>query len=198
MVFRAIVILSFAALLGVSLASGYGKPHRDFNGSGNDDDDTSIPGPHIPNPHGRPGFKLEGKWSSWSSWSRCSKTCDGGSQSRSRVCQKPKYLKYVHNNVVPFRCSGSSSETRACNTQGCPVFFVTSKYVFLQLEDGQAGANGQTAQSHAMAPDLEAEDVSTLPKPMEDISVKARVTREYLATRANTVEDMATDTSTNL
>jgi len=61
--------------------------------------------------------------------------------------------------------------------------------VFLQLEDGQAGANGQTAQSHAMAPDLEAEDVSTLPKPMEDISVKARVTREYLATRANTVSD---------
>lgn len=45
----------FGQISGVSLASGYGKPHRDFNGSGNDDDDTSIPGPHIPNPHGRPG-----------------------------------------------------------------------------------------------------------------------------------------------
>jgi len=38
-----------------------------------------------------------------------------------------------------------------------------------------------------MAPDPEAELVSTLPKSMGNISVKARVTREFLVTKANTV-----------
>ncbi|KAF6024314.1 hypothetical protein EB796_017382 [Bugula neritina] len=113
MVSHSVVLLSLAALIGVTLAAGsYGVPKHD--------DIEDIPVDHEPVPHNPDGFKLEGKWSSWSSWSKCSKTCDGGSQSRSRVCQKPKYLKYVHNRVVPFRCSGSSSETKACNTQGCP------------------------------------------------------------------------------
>ncbi|XP_013378635.1 SCO-spondin [Lingula anatina] len=54
-------------------------------------------------------------WSEWSAWSDCSKTCGGGSQSRSRSCTSSTG---VHDDSD---CPGSSSETQACNTDVCPA-----------------------------------------------------------------------------
>ena len=56
---------------------------------------------------------IDGKWGSWGAWSNCTKECGGGTQKRIRQCAPPAY------GGKP--CSGSNSETRACNTQECEV-----------------------------------------------------------------------------
>ena len=56
----------------------------------------------------------DGHWSPWGQYSRCTKTCGGGSQYRTRTCDNPAPSsggKY---------CPGPSQQTNACNTQGCP------------------------------------------------------------------------------
>ena len=55
---------------------------------------------------------VHGKWGSWQPWSRCSKTCGGGSQSRSRRC---------NTSGGGSGCSGRDTMTQRCNTQACPV-----------------------------------------------------------------------------
>ncbi|KAK2154643.1 hypothetical protein NP493_2141g00009 [Ridgeia piscesae] len=57
---------------------------------------------------------VNGGYGLWSAWSSCTKTCEGGVQSRSRLC----------NNPVPDQdgrpCVGPSRETRDCNEDKCP------------------------------------------------------------------------------
>jgi hypothetical protein len=58
---------------------------------------------------------VPGVLSSWSEWSNCSKTCGGGTQTRSRT-----YIQPQHGGV---HADGyqTLAETRACNTDSCPV-----------------------------------------------------------------------------
>ncbi|XP_066931095.1 properdin-like isoform X1 [Clytia hemisphaerica] len=59
------------------------------------------------------GCPVNGKWGSYGSYGSCSKTCGGGSKSRSRSC----------NNPAPknggSQCSGSATQSATCNTQAC-------------------------------------------------------------------------------
>ncbi len=64
---------------------------------------------------GNYGCPVNGGWSAWTSWSTCSKTCGSGSQTRTRTCRS--------------QCSGSSSQSKACNTQACPVLNICSSYI---------------------------------------------------------------------
>ena len=57
---------------------------------------------------------VDGGWSSWTNWSPCSRTCGGGSQYRSRLCDSPK----PQHNGQP--CTGDGMETRQCNNKKCP------------------------------------------------------------------------------
>ena len=58
---------------------------------------------------------VDGGWSSWSAWGTCSKSCGGGTQTRTRTCTNP--APYCGG----LSCSGASSEDQSCNTQICPV-----------------------------------------------------------------------------
>ena len=57
---------------------------------------------------------VDGGWCKWSSWGSCSKSCNGGTQVRSRTCTNPE-PQYGGK-----QCAGSSQSTRACNQQKCP------------------------------------------------------------------------------
>ncbi|XP_013411296.1 uncharacterized protein LOC106174328 isoform X10 [Lingula anatina] len=56
---------------------------------------------------------VDGNWGPWLAWSACSKSCESGTRTRSRVC----------NNPAPANggatCPGDSSEMENCNTQQC-------------------------------------------------------------------------------
>ena len=62
---------------------------------------------------------VDGGYSLWSSWTVCSQSCDGGVQTRSRTCTKPKP---AHGGLL---CSqqrlGPATQLRNCNTRiRCP------------------------------------------------------------------------------
>ena len=70
---------------------------------------------------------LDGNWGVWSSWSTCSVSCGGGNQSRNRLCNNPA----PSNGGLP--CSGSSSESGACNTQTCSNATAQGYYVLVSI-----------------------------------------------------------------
>ena len=58
---------------------------------------------------------VNGGWSAPGQWSACSAACNGGTQSRSKICNNPA----PENGGAA--CSGAASETQVCNTQGPTV-----------------------------------------------------------------------------
>ena len=52
-------------------------------------------------------------WTVWNAWDTCTKSCDGGTQQRTRVIGAPP--KYGGTN-----CTGNATETGPCNTHNCP------------------------------------------------------------------------------
>ena len=58
-------------------------------------------------------FSADCEWSDLSVWSRCSKTCGGGEQSRSRYIQRPA----INGGK---ECVGESVESRNCAKDQCP------------------------------------------------------------------------------
>lgn len=65
---------------------------------------------------------IDGGFSAWSAWSTCTVTCGGGTQSRTRTCDNPTPA-YGGST-----CSGSTSESQACNTQSCYTFLDATAY----------------------------------------------------------------------
>ncbi|XP_031555969.1 uncharacterized protein LOC116292757 [Actinia tenebrosa] len=58
---------------------------------------------------------IDGGFGEWGNYSRCEVTCGGGTQMRMRTCTNPAPA----NGGRP--CTGSTTETRDCNIQPCPV-----------------------------------------------------------------------------
>jgi len=56
-----------------------------------------------------------GKWTNWGSYGACTKTCGGGTKTKTRTCTNP----------APFgggdTCPGSDSSSTSCNTDDCPI-----------------------------------------------------------------------------
>ena len=63
---------------------------------------------------------VDGYWHDWEEFSACTKTCGGGTKTRTRTCSPPK------NGGND--CEGSSTETVACNTHNCPIDGVWSEW----------------------------------------------------------------------
>ncbi|XP_022084521.1 sushi, von Willebrand factor type A, EGF and pentraxin domain-containing protein 1-like [Acanthaster planci] len=58
--------------------------------------------------------RVDGGWSEWTEWSDCSRSCEGGTQTRRRSCTNPRPA-YGGST-----CDGPTSETQQCNTGPCP------------------------------------------------------------------------------
>ena len=78
------------------------------NDAGSDDgaDNSTVAPAPAPTP-------INGGWSVWSSWGSCSASCGGGAQTRTRTCTNPAPANGGSS------CSGSTSETQACNIHAC-------------------------------------------------------------------------------
>ena len=59
---------------------------------------------------------VNGDYNEWSDWERCSLTCGGGKQFRSRTCTNP-LAQYGGMNCDS---KGPPREERICNTNLCP------------------------------------------------------------------------------
>ena len=57
-----------------------------------------------------------GVLSHWSSWSPCTKSCGGGTRTRTRSCMNRPFFSFVRP-----ACSGHLSEHQKCNNNGCVV-----------------------------------------------------------------------------
>lgn len=69
-----------------------------------------------PTPTGTATCPRDGGWSGWSGWNSCSKSCGGGTQTQTRNCTNPSPA----NGGA--QCSGSATQSQACNTQSCYLF----------------------------------------------------------------------------
>ena len=58
-------------------------------------------------------FLVNCTWGTWSTWEDCSVTCGGGTQGRSRSIDVP-----AQNNGTA--CTGSTTDSQNCSTNGCP------------------------------------------------------------------------------
>jgi hypothetical protein len=52
-------------------------------------------------------------WETWTMWSNCSRTCDGGVQTRTRG--------FIPGTVGGQECEGSNSDSKICATELCPI-----------------------------------------------------------------------------
>lgn len=56
---------------------------------------------------------INGKYTDWSKWTTCSATCEGGNQTRTRICSPPKY------GGKDCEALGPANQTQECNTDPC-------------------------------------------------------------------------------
>ena len=69
---------------------------------------------------------VDGGWSRWSVWTTCTKSCESGTQTRSRSCTQPPPQ---HGGRT---CPGAARDQRVCNTQSCPGMQF-NRHLFLLL-----------------------------------------------------------------
>ena len=61
-------------------------------------------------------YQVNGSWGEWEQWEDCTASCDGGNQSRSRVCDSPEPA-FGGTNCTDD--GSSASETQRCNENNC-------------------------------------------------------------------------------
>lgn len=76
---------------------------------------------------------VDGGWTTFGSYSPCTKTCGGGTHTRTRNCTNPRPA----NGGLP--CNGSATETTACNTGPCPTTPTTTTTTTTQPTTTQKG-----------------------------------------------------------
>ena len=75
--------------------------------------DSALVVEYVPNDK----LKIHGGWSEWLVWDRCSVSCGGSNQSRTRICNNPTPA-YGGNECT--MDGSASTEIRKCNEMECP------------------------------------------------------------------------------
>ncbi|KAJ7333857.1 Hemicentin-1 [Desmophyllum pertusum] len=79
--------------------------------------------PRIPSLHGGTetaltrALTVDGGYSNWSEWGVCDRSCGGGAQVRTRICDKP----FPSGSGKMCHSLGPAIQVRRCNRHGCPV-----------------------------------------------------------------------------
>merc|ERR1719494_472807 len=74
-------------------------------------EDPDIAKPDPP----KPGERVDGGWGKWSEFTKCSKSCGGGTRTRTRKCDYPA------PTIDGRPCEGDDTVTENCNQQKCQV-----------------------------------------------------------------------------
>ncbi|XP_065836238.1 coadhesin-like [Oscarella lobularis] len=88
---------------------------------------------------------VDGHWSKWSAWSKCSASCGGGAQSRSRYCTQEK----CGGRRL---CKGNASEKRQCNKNCCPVRGYITSWTLWASCTKTCGLGSRTRSRNCSAP----------------------------------------------
>lgn len=70
-------------------------------------------------------ISVDGYFGGWSNWTDCSKTCENGTQQRTRLCIFDKLAPHGNN------CSGVDTDTQTCNPQLCPGMLQMFVFMFI-------------------------------------------------------------------
>ena len=62
-------------------------------------------------------IQVAGNWGDWTEWEKCTVSCGGGDQRRTRLCNSPA-PKYGGDDCTVDGSSASESQT--CNENECP------------------------------------------------------------------------------
>ena len=77
------------------------------------------------------------EYTQWSAWSTCTKTCGGGSTTRTRTCNHA-------TSVCQAAGLGDATQTQSCKTQGCPVHCALSAWSSFGACSANCGGGTQT------------------------------------------------------
>ncbi|XP_022783430.1 coadhesin-like [Stylophora pistillata] len=89
---------------------------------------------------------VNGKFSPWTQWQQCSKTCGGGTQTRTRRCDSPS----PSNGGKA--CTGDTFQTRECNTNTCPVDGMWSNWASWTVCSRTCGGGTQSRMRQCDSP----------------------------------------------
>ena len=78
---------------------------------------------------------IDGTWGAWGQWSSCSKSCEGGTEVRIRMCQ----------SSTSASCQGIPSESRICNNHPCKIQYLSVLFHCLDLLGPVDGSWGSWA-----------------------------------------------------
>ena len=65
-----------------------------------------------------------GVWGTWTVWGACTESCETGTQTRTRVCDRPAPAD------GGLTCALPGAETQECNTHMCPSKIYMYTYIF--------------------------------------------------------------------
>ncbi|KAK2175546.1 hypothetical protein NP493_723g02011 [Ridgeia piscesae] len=91
-----------------------------------------------------PICSIDGEFSPWSAWGRCTVSCEGGIQTRSRKCSGGRF--------GGSDCEGPSEEFQNCNGQPCPVNGYFKQWSDWSECSASCGSGNQTRQRICVAP----------------------------------------------
>ena len=65
-------------------------------------------------------YTVDGMWSDWGHWTPCTRSCEGGTRTRQKLCNSPAPM------FGGLLCVGTDSQVDYCNNEPCPSMYYNS------------------------------------------------------------------------